>query len=154
VPRRPGAHGRRLGRRGRPLAGAQLPYEAAAALADSDQEPQLRTALTELERLGARPLAAAVARKLRELGVRGLARGPRPATRANPANLTARELEVLALLVEGRSNRQIAEALFISDKTASVHVTNLMAKLGVHSRLEAAAMARRLGLEAPASQER
>jgi ATP/maltotriose-dependent transcriptional regulator MalT len=129
------------------------PYEAADALADSDQEPQLRQALAELERLGARPLAAAVARKLRELGVRGLARGPRPGTRANPANLTARELEVLGLLVEGRSNRQIAEALFISDKTASVHVTNLMAKLGVHSRLEAAAMARRLGLEEPAGRE-
>jgi DNA-binding NarL/FixJ family response regulator len=123
------------------------PYEAAAALADSDQEPQLRAALTELERLGARPLAALVARRLRELGVRAVARGPRPATRANPANLTARELEVLRLLVEGRSNRQIAEQLFISNKTASVHVTNLLAKLGVHSRLEAAAVARRLGLE-------
>ena len=129
------------------------PYEAAAALADSDQEPQLRTALTEFERLGARPLAAAVARRLRELGVRGLARGHRPTTRANPANLTARELEVLGLLVQGRSNRQIAEQLFISTKTASVHVTNLLAKLGAHSRLEAAAMARRLGLEQPAELE-
>jgi ATP/maltotriose-dependent transcriptional regulator MalT len=129
------------------------PYEAAAALADSNQEPQLRQALTELERLGARPLAALVARRLRELGVRGLARGPRPATRANPANLTARELEVLGLLVEGRSNRQIAEQLFISSKTASVHVTNLLAKLGVHSRLEAAATARRLGLEQPTELE-
>src|SRR4029450_2930899 len=129
------------------------PYEAALALADSDQEAPLRQALEELERLGARPLAAAVARKLRELGVRGLARGPRPTTRANPANLTARELEVLGLLVEGRSNRQIAEQLFISDKTASVHVTNLLAKLGVHSRLEAAAMARRLRLEQPAELE-
>jgi DNA-binding CsgD family transcriptional regulator len=128
-------------------------YEAAAALADSDQEPQLRAALTELERLGAQPLAAAVARRLRELGVRAVARRPRPATRANPANLTARELEVLGLLVGGRSNRQIAEQLFISNKTASVHVTNLLAKLGVHSRLEAAAMARRLGLEQPAGQE-
>jgi DNA-binding CsgD family transcriptional regulator len=129
------------------------PYEAADALADSDQEPQLRAALSELERLGARPRAAAVARRLRELGVRGLARGPRPTTRANPANLTARELEVLRLLVEGRSNRQIAEQLFISNKTASVHVTNLLAKLGVHSRLEAAAMARRLRLEQPAEPE-
>jgi DNA-binding CsgD family transcriptional regulator len=129
------------------------PYEAAAALADRDQEPQLRAALTELDRLGARPLGASVARRLRELGVRGLARGPRPATRANPANLTTRELEVLRLLVEGRSNRQIAEQLFISAKTASVHVTNLLSKLGVHSRLEAAAMARRLGLEQPAELE-
>jgi DNA-binding NarL/FixJ family response regulator len=119
----------------------------------SDQEPQLRVALTELERMGARPRAAQVARKLRERGVRGLARGSHPATRANPANLTARELEVLHLLVEGRSNRQIAEQLFISNKTASVHVTNLLAKLGVHSRLEAAAMARRLGLEQPVELE-
>jgi DNA-binding CsgD family transcriptional regulator len=128
-------------------------YEAAATLADSDQELQLRAALTELERLGARPLAAQVARKLRALGVRGLARGPHPTTRANPANLTARELEVLRLLVEGRSNRQIAEQLFISGKTASVHVTNLLSKLGVHSRLEAAALARRLGLDQPAELE-
>jgi DNA-binding NarL/FixJ family response regulator len=59
----------------------------------------------------------------------GLARGPRRSTRANPANLTARELEVLRLLVEGRSNRQIAEQLFISPKTARVHVTNLLAEL-------------------------
>jgi len=48
---------------------------------------------------------------------------------------------VLHLLVEGRSNRQIAEQLFISGKTVSVHVTNILAKLGVHSRLEAAARA-------------
>jgi len=130
------------------------PYEAAAALAESDQEPQLRAALAELERLGARPLAALVARRLRELGVRAVARGPRPATRANPANLTARELEVLRLLVAGRSNRQIAEQLFISNKTASVHVTNLLSKLDVHSRLEAAALARRLGLDQPAELER
>jgi hypothetical protein len=54
--------------------------------------------------------------------------------------------------VEGRSNRQIAEQLFISGKTASVHVTNILAKLGVHSRLEAAATARRLGLDQPAQE--
>jgi len=87
------------------------------------------------------------------MGVRAVPSRHRPATRANPANLTARELEVLALLVEGRSNRQIAEQLFISGKTASVHVTNLLAKLGVHSRLEAAATARRLGLERSAELE-
>ena len=68
------------------------------------------------------------------------------------AGLTPREVEVLRLLVEGRSNRQIAERLFISGKTASVHVTNILAKLGVHSRLEAAATARRLGLDQPAQQ--
>ena len=122
------------------------PYEAAAALADSDQEPQLRAALTELERLGARPLAAAVARKLRELGVRGLARGPRPATRANPANLTAREAEVLALVTEGLRNTEIARRLFVSPKTVDHHVSAILAKLGVRDRGEAARAAAQLGI--------
>jgi DNA-binding CsgD family transcriptional regulator/tetratricopeptide (TPR) repeat protein len=122
------------------------PYEAAAALADSDQEPQLRAALAELERLGARPLAAAVARKLRELGVRGLARGPRPVTRANPANLTARETEVLALVTEGLRNADIARRLFVSPKTVDHHVSAILAKLGVRTRGEAARAAARLGI--------
>jgi DNA-binding CsgD family transcriptional regulator len=60
--------------------------------------------------------------------------------------LTPRELEVLVLVAEGRSNRQVADALFISAKTASVHVSNILAKLGVASRVEAAAVAHRLGL--------
>jgi DNA-binding NarL/FixJ family response regulator len=60
--------------------------------------------------------------------------------------LTPRELEVLRLVAEGRTNRQIGAALFISDKTASVHVSNLMAKLGAASRTEAAALAYREGL--------
>jgi DNA-binding CsgD family transcriptional regulator len=66
--------------------------------------------------------------------------------------LTGRELEVLALVAEGATNRQIADALFISVKTASVHVSNILGKLGVANRGEAAAAARRLGLDlAPAS---
>ena len=123
------------------------PYEAARALADSDQEGQLRTALAELQRLGARPLAAAVARRLRELGVRGLARGPRPSTRANPANLTARETEVLALVTEGLRNADIAQRLFVSTKTVDHHVSAILAKLGVRSRAEAARAAARLGID-------
>jgi DNA-binding CsgD family transcriptional regulator len=123
------------------------PYEAAGALADSDQEGQLRTALAELQRLGARPLAAAVARRLRELGVRSLARGPRPSTRANPANLTARETEVLALVTEGLRNADIAQRLFVSTKTVDHHVSAILAKLGVRSRAEAARAAARLGID-------
>jgi DNA-binding CsgD family transcriptional regulator len=61
-----------------------------------------------------------------------------------PLGLTARELEVLALVAQGLSNRQIGEALFISTKTASVHVSNILAKLGVSGRGEAAAVAHRL----------
>ena len=74
----------------------------------------------------------------------GTRRPRRPAVES--LGLTARELEVLALVAEGRSNRQVADALFISAKTASVHVSNILAKLGVASRVEAAAVAHRLGL--------
>jgi DNA-binding NarL/FixJ family response regulator len=67
--------------------------------------------------------------------------------------LTGRELEVLRLVAAGRSNREIAAALFISPKTASVHVSNILGKLGAASRGEAAAQAYRLGLVDPASPE-
>jgi DNA-binding CsgD family transcriptional regulator/tetratricopeptide (TPR) repeat protein len=68
------------------------------------------------------------------------------ATVTDELGLTPREREVLALVADGRTNRQIAEALFISDKTASVHVSNILAKLGVANRGEAAAVAHRLRL--------
>ena len=68
--------------------------------------------------------------------------------RAAPSanELTEREEEVLALVAAGRTNRQLAEALFISEKTASIHVSHILAKLGVGGRVEAAAVAHRLGL--------
>jgi DNA-binding CsgD family transcriptional regulator/tetratricopeptide (TPR) repeat protein len=69
-----------------------------------------------------------------------------PAKVPDELGLTRREREVLALVADGRTNRQIAEALFISDKTASVHVSNILAKLGVANRGEAAAVAHRLRL--------
>jgi DNA-binding NarL/FixJ family response regulator len=56
--------------------------------------------------------------------------------------LTDRERDVLAELVDGRTNRQVAAKLYISEKTVSVHVSNILAKLGVRSRAEAAALAR------------
>ncbi|WUJ56457.1 LuxR C-terminal-related transcriptional regulator [Kribbella sp. NBC_00382] len=59
--------------------------------------------------------------------------------------LTARELEILGFLVAGRSNGEIAKELFISGKTVSVHVSNILRKTGTASRLEAAALAERLG---------
>jgi DNA-binding CsgD family transcriptional regulator len=61
--------------------------------------------------------------------------------------LARREAEVLALVAEGRTNRQIGQALFITPKTASVHVSRILAKLGVAGRGEAAAVAHRLGLD-------
>jgi len=65
---------------------------------------------------------------------------------ADPFGLTSREREVLALVAAGQTNRQIADALFISQSTAGVHVSNILGKLGVASRTEAAAVAVRLGL--------
>ena len=103
-----------------------------------------RAAHETATRLGAEPLQAAL-EALARRGRVDLGAG-RPTQRAL-AGLTPRELEVLRLLVEGRSNRQIAEQLFISGKTASVHVTNILTKLGVHSRLEAVARSRDLGLD-------
>jgi DNA-binding CsgD family transcriptional regulator len=64
----------------------------------------------------------------------------------NPTGLTARQLEVLALLVEGQTNREIAETLFITEKTAGAHVSSILARLGVRSRVEAATTAHRLGI--------
>ncbi len=65
---------------------------------------------------------------------------------ARGTGLTSRELEVLALLVEGRSNREISETLFVSPRTADNHVTSILAKLEVKSRTAAVAAARHLGL--------
>jgi DNA-binding CsgD family transcriptional regulator len=125
------------------------PYDAALALADAGDEEPLRQAHAELQALGAGPAAAIVARRLRVRGARGIARGPRPRTRANPAGLTARELEVLMLLAEGLSNAQIAERLVVSPKTAEHHVSAILRKLDVRTRAEAVAAAARLGLIGP-----
>jgi DNA-binding CsgD family transcriptional regulator/tetratricopeptide (TPR) repeat protein len=105
---------------------------------------QARASYDVALKLGAEPLRdriEALARRGR-LDVAGVAREP------GVAGLTARELEVLRLVADGRSNQQIAEALFISRKTASVHVSHILAKLGVGTRFEVAAAARRLGLDA------
>jgi DNA-binding CsgD family transcriptional regulator len=122
------------------------PYEAAVALADSDDEADLRRALDELQRLGARPAAAIVARRLRGRGARGLPRGPRPLTRQNPANLTPRELEVLGLVIQGLSNAEIAGRLVLSQKTVEHHVSAILRKLEVRTRGQAVSAAARLGL--------
>jgi DNA-binding NarL/FixJ family response regulator len=121
-------------------------YDAALALTGSDDPDVLRSALTDFRQLGARPAAAIVARKLRALGERGLPRGPRPATAANPAGLTQREVDVLSLLATGMRNAEIAERLVLSARTVDHHVSAILRKLGARSRGAAVLAAVRLGL--------
>jgi DNA-binding CsgD family transcriptional regulator/tetratricopeptide (TPR) repeat protein len=121
-------------------------YEGALALASSDDEAGLRRSLSELQELGMRPAAARVARALRERGARDVSKGPRASTRSNPAGLTARELEVLALVADGLRNSEIAGRLFVSEKTVGHHVSAILRKLGVRTRGQAASQVAELGL--------
>ncbi|MEU3900992.1 AAA family ATPase [Streptomyces sp. NPDC045251] len=140
----------------RPYDLARVRHRLAAALLDTGGEDE-RARATELLRLagavarhlGARPLADAVDLLGRRARLTlGRAAGPErvPADPAEALGLTSRERDVLRLVSDGRTNRQIAEELFISPKTASVHVSNILAKLGVSGRGEAAAVAHRLAL--------
>jgi DNA-binding CsgD family transcriptional regulator len=121
------------------------PYERARALAEGDLDAQ-REALAAFEQLGARPDAERVRRSLQAAGVRGLPRGQRASTQANPHALTAREMEVLRLLGAGLRNAQIATQLHRSVRTVDHHVAAVLAKLGVASRAEAVAFAHAAGL--------
>ena len=122
---------------------AGAPYKAAWALLDSDEELDLREARAMFDRLGARVLVERTDVKLRSIGAK-VPRGARPSTRANVGGLTDRETEVLALLDEGLRNADIAARLHLSEKTVGHHVSAILAKLGVASRLEAVRRARDL----------
>jgi DNA-binding CsgD family transcriptional regulator/tetratricopeptide (TPR) repeat protein len=122
------------------------PYERALALACGDQDEPLLEALRLLDGLGARQAALRLRRQLRRRGNLRVPRGPTRATAANPAGLTGRQVEVLGLLAEGLTDAEIAGRLSLSTKTVGHHVSALLAKLGVGSRRQAAAAARRLGV--------
>ncbi len=125
-------------------------YAAAMALASGDHAAQ-RRAVELLHWIGARPAAAMVSRRLQAAGERGLPRGPRPATAANPAGLTSREAEVLGLLAAGLRNGEIASRLVVSARTVDHHVSAILRKLGVRTRGEASAIAARRA--APGAQQ-
>jgi DNA-binding CsgD family transcriptional regulator/tetratricopeptide (TPR) repeat protein len=125
---------------------ADQPYEQAMGWWDAGSANDLLAALPLLDALDAKAVAALFRARLRSAGVSGVPRGSSPATRANPAGLTARQLDVLALLSDGLSNADIAARLVISPKTADHHVSAILAKMDVRNRAEAAAAARRLGV--------
>jgi DNA-binding CsgD family transcriptional regulator len=143
---------------GLPLPSIYARYRAAEAhVAGGDRAaatPPLRAAAATARQTGAALLGADVAALARRTRIAvdepaGAADAePEPAadSPATRLGLTPRELEVLLLVAEGRTNRAIGEALFMSEKTASVHVSRILAKLGVGGRVEAAAVAHRLGL--------
>ncbi len=127
-------------------AAAGCPYERAAALAESPDPADLLTALALLDDLDARPLASVIRGRLKARGVTRIPRGPLEETRANPAGLTARQIDVLRLLAQGHSNAQIARQLVVSVRTVDSHVAALLGKLGAHDRHDAAARATELGV--------
>jgi DNA-binding CsgD family transcriptional regulator len=136
-----------------------LLHAAETALASGDRDgaaERLRRAASLAGELGAHPLAEQIAILARRARIRltggDASEGPGdPGVAGGELGLTERELEVLRLVAAGRSNREIAAELFISPKTASVHVSNILGKLGVASRGAAAARAHTLRLFDPTS---
>lgn len=125
-------------------------YERALMLSLTGEEEALLEALETARGLGAEPLVRRASRLLREGGFR-VPRGPYGVARANPGGLTARQLEVLALVAAGRTNADIADELVVSLRTAEHHVGAVLAKLGAGSRRDAARRAEELGILSAAS---
>ena len=141
---------------GRPYPAAYARFRAAGAILRTRGDraaarERLLEARTVADRLGARPLLDEIDRLARQARLDVATGADGAAGTAAPLGLTERELEVLRLIAAGESNQQIADALFITRKTASVHASHIFDKLGAANRVEAAAIAHRLGLVEPAA---
>lgn len=124
---------------------AGWPYDRALFLSLLDDRGALTAALETARQLGAPPLAARVTRRMRELGM-AVPHGRRDSTRAHPAGLTERQVEVLRLVAEGLSNAEIADRLVVSPRTAEHHVAAVLTKLDSPTRRAAVRRAAGLGL--------
>jgi DNA-binding CsgD family transcriptional regulator len=121
------------------------PYEKALALFQG-KEGEKMEALSILSQLGANAVVERNKMEMRAAGIKTIPRGPRPSTKANPAQLTNREIDVLQLLQKGIQNKEIAGMLFISPKTTEHHISSILFKLDVNSRVKAVDEAIRLGI--------
>jgi DNA-binding CsgD family transcriptional regulator/tetratricopeptide (TPR) repeat protein len=124
---------------------AGCPFDKAIALFAGGEE-DMKNALLIFQQIGASAVYEKIKMEMRAGGIKKIPRGLRESTKANPAQLTNRELDVLHLLQKGIQNKEIAGALFISPKTADHHISNILFKLDVNSRAKAVTEAVRLGI--------
>jgi DNA-binding NarL/FixJ family response regulator len=122
------------------------PFAEAMARCDSDDHSEQVHGIRILDRLGATATADRLRVALRQAGVPGVPPRPRVATRANPAGLTSRQVEVARLMARGLTNAEIAARLYISPKTADHHVSAVLDKLGVPNRRMVVVRADEFGL--------
>jgi DNA-binding CsgD family transcriptional regulator len=123
--------------------GSGCPYEEALALFEGGDDDK-RKAIAIIHGLGAQAVYEKMKLEMRNSGIKSIPRGIRKTTRSNPAQLTDRELDVLQLLNEGMQNKEIAARLFISAKTVDHHISSILFKLEVKSRVKAVQEAIRL----------
>ncbi len=112
------------------------PYEQALSLFEGGDDDK-RKAITIVHKLGANAVCEKMKLEMRTSGIKSIPLGIRNTTRLNPAFLTGRELDILPLLKEGLQNKEIAAKLFISAKTVDHHISSILFKLGVNSRIKA-----------------
>src|SRR5258705_3301346 len=124
---------------------AGCPYQQALALFEGTDDDK-RKAITIVHELGATAVYEKMKMEMRASGIKSIPRGIRKTTQANPALLTGRELDVLQLLNENMQNKEIAARLFISPKTVDHHISAILFKLDVTSRLKAVKEASKLGI--------
>ncbi len=119
------------------------PYEHALTLFEAGETEKLK-ALVMMQNMGAVAVYNKLKQQMRSSGIKGIPRGVRKTTQANKASLTGREIEVIKLLKEGMQNKEIASRLFISAKTVDHHISAILFKLDVNSRVKAVHEAARL----------
>ncbi|MGE0601486.1 MAG: AAA family ATPase [Dehalococcoidia bacterium] len=126
---------------------AGAPFDEAMALLWSDDEDDQVAAIATFDSMGATATADRARQELRRRGVLSLPPRPRAATRSNPAGLTNRQLEVARLIAQGLTNAEMAQRLYISEKTADHHVSAVLGKLGLASRRDVQRRSAEFGLD-------